>query len=99
MIKLAGEQTVADVLLAHRRIVVGGTNRADGQPDFFLALLRSNGRPDRGFAPGGALITDLGGSNHAAGLASAPDRRFVLAGERRAPFGEPRPINLVRYER
>lgn len=98
-IRFAGEQTAADMLLDDSgRIVVAGTTKGEGPPDFIVAMLRPRGRPDRGFAPDGTVVTDLGGGNRADDLAPGLDGRFVLAGTQGRAIGERR-LNLVRYER
>ncbi len=99
LIRAKGEQTSSDLLLAHRRLIVAGTSGSQGdRPDFIVGMLRLNGRLDRGCGERGRLLTDFGGGNYAESLAAAPERRFVLGGERHVPNRE-RPLNLARYER
>lgn len=63
-------------------ILVGGYvgNAAANRASFALAKLRPDGSLDRKFGRGGRVVTDVGGSAGATGMAVRPDGRILLAG-------------------
>jgi uncharacterized delta-60 repeat protein len=71
---------------------------AGGSRDLAVARCLPNGGPDLGFSADGWVLTDLGGSDEAFGLAVRGDGKIVVAGSSDLDgFGSPWDFTLTRY--
>ena len=79
------------MMMAGTRYLVGGA-----PSDFILVRLTTTGTLDPAFGDGGAVITDLGGSEGVSALLRLPDGKFVAVGEYQSGI-RPSDLALVRY--
>ncbi len=63
-----------------RILCAGATTNASGQTHFAAVRYNADGTLDSGFADGGRLAVDMGGSGGAAAVVVLPDGRIVLGG-------------------
>jgi len=88
----AGDVARAVVLQSDGKIIAGGytgsgggLSRPDGRDVGEFAMVRydTDGSVDTSFGVGGIVITDMGGADHARGIALQSDGKIVLAGNSR----------------